>query len=162
MEKFGAAVDSLSRTWSDRNPEMAYERAFLSIAVKLLMHVTKKVPAMVQCNQLVQAINGNSRVRSYIESCGGWVRMRGRRWRLPGRLWLVVPPASPACLARLPPMPSASPRRAQQPARLQPWERGFAKYLGEVLPTPASNFPSASLSQGLIPYLSTSELSWLP
>ncbi|KFP16428.1 Bcl-2-like 15, partial [Egretta garzetta] len=75
MEKFGAAVDSLSRTWSDRNPEMAYERAFLSIAVKLLMHVTKKVPAIVQRNQLVQAINGNSRVRSYIESCGGWVRM---------------------------------------------------------------------------------------
>ncbi|XP_009637682.1 bcl-2-like protein 15 [Egretta garzetta] len=72
MEKFGAAVDSLSRTWSDRNPEMAYERAFLSIAVKLLMHVTKKVPAIVQRNQLVQAINGNSRVRSYIESCGGW------------------------------------------------------------------------------------------
>lgn len=81
---------------------------------------------------------------------------------LPGRLWLVVPLASPACLARLPPTPSASPRRAQQPAGLQPWERGFAKYLGEVLPMPVSNFPSASLSQGLIPYLGTSELSWLP
>ncbi|NXE74195.1 B2L15 protein, partial [Cochlearius cochlearius] len=74
MERFGAAVDSLSRIWSDRNPEMVYERAFLSISVKLLMHVAKKVPAMVQRNQLARVINGNSRVRSYIEACGGWVR----------------------------------------------------------------------------------------
>ncbi|NXU22338.1 B2L15 protein, partial [Thalassarche chlororhynchos] len=75
MEKFGAAVDSLSRSWSDRNPELVYERAFLSVSVKLLMHVAKKVPAMVHPNQLINVINGNSQVKSYIEACGGWVRM---------------------------------------------------------------------------------------
>ncbi|KFQ94942.1 Bcl-2-like 15, partial [Nipponia nippon] len=75
MEKFGAAVDSLSRIWSDQNPGLVYEKAFLSISVKLVMHVAKKIPAMVHPNQLIQVINGNSQVRSYIEACGGWVRM---------------------------------------------------------------------------------------
>ncbi|XP_029856173.1 bcl-2-like protein 15 [Aquila chrysaetos chrysaetos] len=72
MEKFGAAVDSLSRSWSDQNPEMVYERVFLSVSVKLLMYVAKKVPAMVHPNQLIKVINGNFRVRNYIEACGGW------------------------------------------------------------------------------------------
>ncbi|KAF1649177.1 Bcl-2-like protein 15, partial [Aptenodytes patagonicus] len=75
MEKFGAAVDSLSRSWSNQNPELVYERVFLSVSVKLLMHVAKKVPSMVQPSQLINVINGNSQVRSYIEACGGWVRM---------------------------------------------------------------------------------------
>ncbi|NWH50805.1 B2L15 protein, partial [Fregata magnificens] len=75
MEKFEAAVDSLSRSWSDQNPEMVYERAFLSVSVKLLMYVAKKVPAMVRPSQLIEVINGNSQVRNYIEACGGWVRM---------------------------------------------------------------------------------------
>ncbi|NWI25181.1 B2L15 protein, partial [Sula dactylatra] len=75
MDKFGAAVDSLSRSWSDQNPEMVYERAFLSVSVKLLIHIVKKVPAMVHPNQVIQAINGNSKVRNYIEAHGGWVRM---------------------------------------------------------------------------------------
>ncbi|NXR00249.1 B2L15 protein, partial [Sagittarius serpentarius] len=75
MEKFGAAVDSLSRSWSDQNPELVYERVFLCVSVKLLMHVAKKVPAMVHPNQLIKAINGNYQVRNYIEACGGWVRV---------------------------------------------------------------------------------------
>ncbi|KFQ09057.1 Bcl-2-like 15, partial [Haliaeetus albicilla] len=75
MEKFGAAVDSLSRSWSDQNPEMVYERVFLRVSVKLLMYVAKKVPAMVHPNQLIKVINGNFRVRKYIEACGGWVRV---------------------------------------------------------------------------------------
>ncbi|NXG63331.1 B2L15 protein, partial [Hemiprocne comata] len=75
MEKFEAAVHSLSRSWRAQNPQMAYEIAFLSVSVKLLMHVAKKVPAMVRPSQLVQVINGNSQVRSYIEACGGWVRV---------------------------------------------------------------------------------------
>ncbi|NWU65843.1 B2L15 protein, partial [Pterocles burchelli] len=74
MEKFGAAVESLSRSWSDQNPELLYERAFLSVSVKLLMYVVEKVPALVRPHQLAQVINGNSQVRSYIEACGGWVR----------------------------------------------------------------------------------------
>ncbi|XP_009670440.1 bcl-2-like protein 15 isoform X2 [Struthio camelus] len=72
IEKFGAAVDSLSRSWSNQNPELCYERAFLTVSVKLAMCVAKKVPAMVRHIQLVELINGNSRVRSYIEACGGW------------------------------------------------------------------------------------------
>ncbi|XP_075578500.1 bcl-2-like protein 15 isoform X2 [Pelecanus crispus] len=72
MEKFGAAVDSLSRSWCVQNPELVYERAFLSISVKLLTHVAKKVPAMVCTSQLTKTINGNLQVRSYIEACGGW------------------------------------------------------------------------------------------
>ncbi|XP_052670887.1 bcl-2-like protein 15 [Harpia harpyja] len=72
MEKFGAAVDSLSRSWSDQNPEMVYERVFLGVSVKLLMYVAKKVPAMVHPNQLIKVINGNFRVRNYIEAHGGW------------------------------------------------------------------------------------------
>ncbi|NXW13830.1 B2L15 protein, partial [Circaetus pectoralis] len=75
MEKFGAAVDSLSRSWSDQNPEMAYEIVFLGVSVKLLMYVAKKVPAMVHPNQLIKVINGNFRVRNYIEAHGGWVRV---------------------------------------------------------------------------------------
>ncbi|NXV17835.1 B2L15 protein, partial [Cepphus grylle] len=76
MENFGAAVDSLSRSWSDRNPELVYERAFLCVSAKLLMYLFKKVPAMVHPSYLIRAINGNSQVRNYIEAHGGWVRMR--------------------------------------------------------------------------------------
>ncbi|KAM6370429.1 bcl-2-like protein 15 [Pluvialis apricaria] len=72
VEKFGAAVDSLSRSWSDRNPELVYERAFLCVSVKLLMHVTKKIPHMLYPRHLIQAINGNVQVRNYIEAHGGW------------------------------------------------------------------------------------------
>ncbi|NXT85265.1 B2L15 protein, partial [Zapornia atra] len=75
MEKFGAAVETLSQSWCDQNPELAYERAFLSVSVKLLMHVFKKVPAMVQPIQLIKVINGNAQVRRHIEASGGWVRM---------------------------------------------------------------------------------------
>ncbi|NXA52640.1 B2L15 protein, partial [Nothocercus julius] len=76
VEKFGAVVDSLSRSWSNQNPEFCYERAFLAISVKLAMCVAKKVPAMLHRIQLVELINGNSQVRSYIESSGGWVSMQ--------------------------------------------------------------------------------------
>ncbi|KAM6295141.1 bcl-2-like protein 15 [Aegotheles albertisi] len=75
MQKFGAAVDYFSRIWSAQNPGLAFEMAVLSVSVKLLMHVAKKVPSMVHPNQLVEVINGNSQVRSYIEAHGGWVRM---------------------------------------------------------------------------------------
>ncbi|NXA42340.1 B2L15 protein, partial [Eudromia elegans] len=76
VEKFGAAVDSLSRSWSNQNPEFCYERAFLAISVKLAMYIAKKIPTMLHHIQLVELINGNSQVRSYIESSGGWVSMQ--------------------------------------------------------------------------------------
>uniref|UniRef100_A0A8C3BUD6 BCL2 like 15 n=1 Tax=Cairina moschata TaxID=8855 RepID=A0A8C3BUD6_CAIMO len=70
--EFGAAVDSLSRSWSDQNPEMVYERAFLSVSVKLMMHILKKVPSMFHPSQLITVINGNAQVKNYIEAHGGW------------------------------------------------------------------------------------------
>ncbi|XP_013799022.1 bcl-2-like protein 15 [Apteryx mantelli] len=72
IEKFGAAVVSLSRSWSNQLPELCYERAFLAASVKLTMYIAKKIPAMVRQIQLVELINGNPQVKSYIESCGGW------------------------------------------------------------------------------------------
>ncbi|NXL37625.1 B2L15 protein, partial [Glaucidium brasilianum] len=76
VEKFEAAVDSLSRRWRDQNPELVYESAFLSVAVKLVMHIAKKVPALVRPTLLIEVINGNPQVRNYIEAQGGWVRMQ--------------------------------------------------------------------------------------
>ncbi|NXJ74374.1 B2L15 protein, partial [Trogon melanurus] len=75
MERFGAAVDSLSRSWRDQNPELVYEAAFLRVSVKLILYLAKKAPATVHPNLLIRAINGNPQVRSYIEHLGGWVRM---------------------------------------------------------------------------------------
>ncbi|XP_009871497.1 PREDICTED: bcl-2-like protein 15, partial [Apaloderma vittatum] len=72
VEKFGAAVDSLSRSWRDQNPELVYEAAFLCVSVKLIMYLAKKAPAMVYPSLLTRVINGNSQVRSYIEHRGGW------------------------------------------------------------------------------------------
>uniref|UniRef100_A0A8C3JMV9 BCL2 like 15 n=1 Tax=Calidris pygmaea TaxID=425635 RepID=A0A8C3JMV9_9CHAR len=77
--KFGAAVDSVVRSWSNQNPELTYETAFLSVSVKLLMHLAKKVPAMLHPRYITGAINGNSQVRNYIEAHGGWVRTG--RWQ---------------------------------------------------------------------------------
>ncbi|NWT45371.1 B2L15 protein, partial [Chroicocephalus maculipennis] len=76
MEKFGAAPPSLSRSWSDRNPELVYPPPFLCVSAKLLMYLLKKVPAMVHPSYLIRAINGNSPPRNYIKAHGGWVRMR--------------------------------------------------------------------------------------
>ncbi|POI20193.1 hypothetical protein CIB84_016060 [Bambusicola thoracicus] len=73
MEKFGAAVDSLCRRWSDQNPELVYERAFLSISVKLMMYILKKGAASINPGHLIKAINENTQVKNYIEACGGWV-----------------------------------------------------------------------------------------
>ncbi|NXL93005.1 B2L15 protein, partial [Alectura lathami] len=72
IEKFEAAVDSLSRRWSDQNPELVYERAFLSVSVKLMTYLLKKIPAMVHPSQLIKLINGNAQVKNYIEESGGW------------------------------------------------------------------------------------------
>ncbi|XP_061869298.1 bcl-2-like protein 15 isoform X2 [Colius striatus] len=71
-EKFGAAVESISRSWSKQNPELAYEIAFLSVSVKLLIYVVKKTSFVIRPNQLTDVINGNRQVRNYIEARGGW------------------------------------------------------------------------------------------
>ncbi|XP_048782128.1 bcl-2-like protein 15 [Lagopus muta] len=75
MEKFGAAVDSLCKRWSDQNPELVYERAFLSVSVKLMMYILKKGAANVNPGHLVKAINENAQVKNYIETRGGWEKL---------------------------------------------------------------------------------------
>ncbi|XP_065596267.1 bcl-2-like protein 15 [Cyrtonyx montezumae] len=75
VEKFGAAVESLSRRWSDQNPELLYERAFLSISVKLMVYILKKGVAMADPSHLIKAINQNAQVKNYIEACGGWEKL---------------------------------------------------------------------------------------
>ncbi|CAM5118946.1 unnamed protein product [Natator depressus] len=72
VEEFGVMVDSLSKSWSSLNPELGYERAFLAVSVKLLVYLSRKVPAVARQIQLVQLINGNREVRGYIETRGGW------------------------------------------------------------------------------------------
>ncbi|XP_019369643.1 PREDICTED: bcl-2-like protein 15 [Gavialis gangeticus] len=70
VEAFRAAVESLSRSWSSQNPELGYERALLSVSVKLGMYVAQKIPAVKE--QLVELINRNRQVRGYIQNQGGW------------------------------------------------------------------------------------------
>ncbi|CAM5170257.1 unnamed protein product [Eretmochelys imbricata] len=72
VEEFGVMVDSLSKSWSSLNPELGYERAFLAVSVKLLVYLSRKVPAVARQIQLVELINGNREVRGYIETHGGW------------------------------------------------------------------------------------------
>ncbi|CAM4608287.1 bcl-2-like protein 15 isoform X2 [Lepidochelys kempii] len=72
VEEFGVMVDSLSKSWSSLNPELGYERAFLAVSVKLLVYLSRKVPAVARQIQLVELINGNREVRGYIETRGGW------------------------------------------------------------------------------------------
>ncbi|XP_015740702.1 bcl-2-like protein 15 [Coturnix japonica] len=75
VEKFGAAVDSLCKRWSDQNPELVYERAFLSVSVKLMMFILKKGAANFNPGHLVKAINENTQVKNYIEARGGWEKL---------------------------------------------------------------------------------------
>lgn len=75
MEKFGAAVESAVRRWNGQNPELPYERAFLCVCVKLVKFIGEKVPGVLDPTLLIREINGNARVRNYIEAHGGWVRM---------------------------------------------------------------------------------------
>ncbi|XP_031461680.1 bcl-2-like protein 15 [Phasianus colchicus] len=75
MEKFGTAVDSLCKRWSDQNPELVYERAFLSVSVKLMMYILKKGAANVNPGHLIKAINENAQVKNYIETHGGWEKL---------------------------------------------------------------------------------------
>ncbi|XP_074833811.1 bcl-2-like protein 15 isoform X2 [Carettochelys insculpta] len=72
VEEFGALVDSLSKSWSSRNPELGYERAFLAVSVKLLAYLAQKVPDVVRQLRLAELINGNREVRGYIQTHGGW------------------------------------------------------------------------------------------
>uniref|UniRef100_A0A8C3RV79 BCL2 like 15 n=1 Tax=Chelydra serpentina TaxID=8475 RepID=A0A8C3RV79_CHESE len=88
VEEFGVMVDSLSKSWSSRNPELGYESAFLAVSVKLLVYLSRKVPAVARRIQLVELINGNREVRGYIETHGGWVSAQRSLKFFCWHLWL--------------------------------------------------------------------------
>nr|XP_028590369.1 bcl-2-like protein 15 isoform X2 [Podarcis muralis] len=77
--KFKENVEALSKTWTIQNPELAYEKAFLVVAVKLFRYIAKKAHAVAQPRLLTEAINAAPEVRHYIERQGGWENLENRR-----------------------------------------------------------------------------------
>ncbi|XP_028590369.2 bcl-2-like protein 15 isoform X2 [Podarcis muralis] len=77
--KFKENVETLSKTWTIQNPELAYEKAFLVVAVKLFRYIAKKARAVAQPRLLTEAINAAPEVRHYIERQGGWEILENRR-----------------------------------------------------------------------------------
>ncbi|XP_030077347.1 bcl-2-like protein 15 isoform X2 [Microcaecilia unicolor] len=68
---FLKAVSTVSSTWTARNPEVASEKALLSVGVALFKQTVIRAPQL--CGQLESAMNTFfSTLKPHIQNLGGW------------------------------------------------------------------------------------------